>query len=86
MVMTRSTAIGSIVTGSILLGFAVISVICGAISASKMSGAAAASAGLWSLFVSVYFENFRRLKQQLFIAMLTTLKLTHYKSSELGCT
>ncbi|XP_046856794.1 uncharacterized protein LOC124450236 isoform X2 [Xenia sp. Carnegie-2017] len=53
MVMTRSTAIGSIVTGSILLGFAIISVICGAISASKMSGAAAASAGLWSLFFAV---------------------------------
>ncbi|XP_046857204.1 uncharacterized protein LOC124450627 isoform X1 [Xenia sp. Carnegie-2017] len=49
MVMTRSTAIGSIVTGSIMLGFAIIAIICGAISASKLSGRAAANAGLWSL-------------------------------------
>ncbi|XP_046857208.1 uncharacterized protein LOC124450627 isoform X5 [Xenia sp. Carnegie-2017] len=53
MVMTRSTAIGSIVTGSILLGFAIIAVICGAISASKLSGRAAANTGLWSLYLAV---------------------------------
>ena len=53
MVMTRSTAIGSIVTGSILLVCGIIVVICGAVSASKLSGMAAASAGLWSLYVSM---------------------------------
>ena len=52
MVMSRSTAVGSIVTGIIILTFAVVTVICGAISANKLSGQAAASAGLWSLFVS----------------------------------
>ena len=52
MVMSRSTAVGSIVTGSIMLCFAIVSVICGAVAAGKLSGQAAASAGLWSLFVS----------------------------------
>ena len=53
MVMSRSTAIGSIVMGSILLVCGIIVVICGAISASKMSDEVAASAGLWSLYVSI---------------------------------
>ena len=53
MVMTRSTAVGSIVTGSIMLIFAIVTVICGAVSAGKLSGEVAASAGLWSLFVSI---------------------------------
>ncbi|CAB4044397.1 Hypothetical predicted protein, partial [Paramuricea clavata] len=53
MVMSRSTAVGSIVTGSIMLGFAILAVICGAISASKLSGEVAASAGLWSLYFAV---------------------------------
>ncbi|XP_028399525.1 uncharacterized protein LOC114522938 [Dendronephthya gigantea] len=53
MVMTRSTAVGSIVTGSIMLGFAIITVICGAISSSKLSGATAASVGLWALYFAV---------------------------------
>ena len=52
MVMSRSTAVGSIVTGIIIVTFAVVTVICGAVSASELSGQAAASAGLWSLFVS----------------------------------
>ena len=52
MVMSRSTAVGSVVTGSIMLGFAILAVICGAISANKLSGEVAASAGLWSLYVS----------------------------------
>ena len=43
---------GSIVTGSIMLCFAIATVICGAITMKKFSGQAAASAGLWSLFVS----------------------------------
>ena len=51
--MTRSTAVGSIVTGSIMLIFAIVTVICGAVSAGKLSGEVAASAGLWSLFVSI---------------------------------
>ena len=55
MVMTRSTAISTIVVGSIELTFAIITVICGAISSKKLSDSdqAATSAGLWSLFVSI---------------------------------
>ncbi|XP_028399354.1 uncharacterized protein LOC114522805 [Dendronephthya gigantea] len=53
MAMSRSTAVGSIVTGCILLGFALITVICGAILASKLSGPVAASAGLWSVYYAV---------------------------------
>lgn len=53
MVMSRSTAVGSIVTGSIMLCFAIVTVICGAISAKKLTGQAAASAGLWSLYYAV---------------------------------
>ncbi len=54
MVMSRSTAVGSIVTGSIMLCFAIVTVICGAVAAHKLSGQAASSAGLWSLYVSFY--------------------------------
>ena len=43
---------GSIVVGSIMLCFAIATVICGAIASKKLSGQAAASAGLWSLYVS----------------------------------
>ncbi|XP_028411966.1 uncharacterized protein LOC114534695 [Dendronephthya gigantea] len=53
MVMSRCTAVGSIVTGCIMLGFAIITVICGAVSASKLSGEIAATAGLWSLYYAV---------------------------------
>ncbi|XP_028399392.1 uncharacterized protein LOC114522836 [Dendronephthya gigantea] len=53
MVMSRCTAVGSIVTGCIMLGFALITVICGAVSASKLSGEKAATAGLWSLYYAV---------------------------------
>ncbi len=52
MVMSRSTAVGSIVTGSIMLIFAIVTVICGAVAAGKLSGEVASSAGLWSLYVS----------------------------------
>ena len=53
MVMTRSTAVSTIVVGSIELTFAIITVVCGAISSKKLSDQPFASAGLWSLFVSI---------------------------------
>jgi hypothetical protein len=53
-VMSRNTAIGSLVCGAIMVCFAVVAVICGAISFHKLSDKAATSAGLWSIYVSFY--------------------------------
>ena len=50
--MSKSTAIGSVVTGIIILVCAFLAVICGAVVFHKLSGVAVASVGLWSLYVS----------------------------------
>ena len=52
MAMAKSIEVGSIVTGSIMLFFAAIIVICGAVVAHKLTGEATAWIGLWSLYVS----------------------------------
>ena len=52
--MSKSVSMGSIVVGSLLLVLTLISVICGGVAVGKMrSSPAAATVGLWSLYVSV---------------------------------
>ena len=52
MAMSKSIAVGSIVTGAIMVVFAAIVVICGAVLANKLTGEITATVGLWSLYVS----------------------------------
>ena len=54
MAMSKSVSVGSIVVGISLLVLTLICVICGGVAVGKMrSSPAAATVGLWSLYVSV---------------------------------
>ncbi len=60
MAMSRTTAVGSIVTGSVMLCFTLVTVICGGITLHILPPsvhAAVSSVGLWSLYVSFIFYS-----------------------------
>jgi hypothetical protein len=52
MAMSKSVSMGSIVIGCILLVLTLISVICGGVVTSKLTGRAGFNIGFWGLYVS----------------------------------